>query len=126
MKLKKRSVIMWKKEAEAWVSENLHNTEEDFMKAFINGAELAYNKVNKRFVEELKSQVIQDCKGRNYCTGCGIWNPWEEKCTLFDNRYNNSDKICPRFVKWEMLVRIKGKIDEMFGKEDMMEKLEKK
>ena len=72
-----------------------------------------------KYLKELKSQVIQDCKGHNYCTGCGIWNPWEQKCNQFDHKYNNTDKICPCFIKWEMLDRIRDKIDEMFGAEEV-------
>ena len=70
-----------------------------------------------KYLEELKSQVIQDCKGHNYCTGCSIWNPWEKKCYLCPYEYNNTDKICPRFIKWEMLNRIRDKVDEMFEKD---------
>ena len=35
------------KEAEKWVEKNLHNTEEDYIKAFKDGAEFGYNKANE-------------------------------------------------------------------------------
>ena len=33
---------MFEKEAEKWVEKNLHNTEEDYIKAFKDGAEFGY------------------------------------------------------------------------------------
>lgn len=38
---------MFEKEAEKWVENNLHNTEEDYIKAFKDGAEFGYNKANE-------------------------------------------------------------------------------
>jgi len=38
---------MFEKEAEEWVKNNLHSTEEDYIKAFKDGAEFGYNKVNE-------------------------------------------------------------------------------
>lgn len=38
---------MFDKEAEKWVENNLHNTEEDYIKAYKEGVEFAYNKVNE-------------------------------------------------------------------------------
>lgn len=35
------------KEAEKWVENNLHSTEEDYIKAFKDGAEFGYNKANE-------------------------------------------------------------------------------
>lgn len=35
---------MFEKEAEKWVENNLHSTEEDYIKAFKDGAEFGYNK----------------------------------------------------------------------------------
>ena len=34
---------MFEKEAEEWVENNLHSTEEDYIKAFQDGAEFGYN-----------------------------------------------------------------------------------
>lgn len=39
---------MFEKEAEEWVENNLHSTEEDYIKAFKDGAEFGYNKANER------------------------------------------------------------------------------
>ena len=38
---------MFEEEAERWVENNLHNTEEDYIKAFKDGAEFGYNKANE-------------------------------------------------------------------------------
>ena len=38
---------MFEKEANKWVENNLHSTEEDYIKAFKDGAELGYNKANE-------------------------------------------------------------------------------
>ena len=38
---------MFEKEAEEWVENNLHSTEEDYTKAFKGGAEFGYNKANE-------------------------------------------------------------------------------
>ena len=43
---------MFEKEAEEWVVDNLHNTEEDYIKAFKDGAEFGYNKAK----EEMQAQ----------------------------------------------------------------------
>ena len=40
---------MFDKEAEKWVENNLHNTEEDYIKAFKDGAEFGYNKAMKEW-----------------------------------------------------------------------------
>ena len=38
---------MFEKDAERWVENNLHSTEEDYIKAFQDGAEFGYNKANE-------------------------------------------------------------------------------
>ena len=38
---------MFEKEAEKWVENNLHSTEEDYIKAFKDGAAFGYNKANE-------------------------------------------------------------------------------
>ena len=38
---------MFEKDAEEWVKNNLHSTEEDYIKAFKDGAEFGYNKANE-------------------------------------------------------------------------------
>ena len=38
---------MFEKEAEKWVENNLHSTEEDYIRAFKDGAEFGYNKANE-------------------------------------------------------------------------------
>ena len=38
---------MFEKEADKWVENNLHSTEEDYIKAFKDGAEFGYNKANE-------------------------------------------------------------------------------
>lgn len=44
---------MFEKEAEEWVENNLHSTEEDYIKAFKDGAEFGYNKAK----EEMQAQI---------------------------------------------------------------------
>ena len=46
---------MFEKEAEKWVENNFHNTEEDYIKAFKDGAEFGYNKAK----EEWKKHFLQ-------------------------------------------------------------------
>ena len=43
---------MFEKEADKWVENNLHSTEEDYIKAFKDGAEFGYNKAK----EEMQAQ----------------------------------------------------------------------
>ena len=43
---------MFEKEAEEWVENNLHSTEEDYIEAFKNGAEFGYNKANEWHFDE--------------------------------------------------------------------------
>lgn len=45
---------MFEKEAEEWVENNLHSTEEDYIKAFTDGAEFGYNEKYSEFENELK------------------------------------------------------------------------
>ena len=40
---------MFEKEAEKWVENNFHNTEEDYIKAFKDGAEFGYNKAKEEW-----------------------------------------------------------------------------
>ena len=40
---------MFEKESEEWVENNLHSTEEDYIKAFKDGAEFGYNKTKEEF-----------------------------------------------------------------------------
>ena len=61
---------MFEKEANKWVENNLHSTEEDYIKAFKDGAEFGYNKCNeqltkaKELIEELSSSlsVVGECE----------------------------------------------------------------
>ena len=46
---------MFEKEAKKWVENNFHNTEEDYIKAFKDGAEFGYNKAK----EEWKKHFLQ-------------------------------------------------------------------
>ena len=44
---------MFEEKAEEWVKNNLHSTEEDYIKAFKDGAEFGYNKANEwQYVSE--------------------------------------------------------------------------
>ena len=44
---------MFEKEANKWVENNLHSTEEDYIKAFKDGAEFGYNKAKEwHFVKD--------------------------------------------------------------------------
>ena len=44
---------MFEKEAKEWIENNLHSTEEDYIKAFKEGSEFGYNKANEwHFVKD--------------------------------------------------------------------------
>lgn len=51
---------MFEKEAEEWIKNNLHSTEEDYIKAFKDGAEFGYNKA-KEDADKMKSQFLELC-----------------------------------------------------------------
>ena len=42
---------MFEKEANKWVENNLHSTEEDYIKAFKDGAEFGYNKYDEQLTK---------------------------------------------------------------------------
>ena len=78
---------MFEKEAEEWVKNNLHSTEEDYIKAFKDGAEFGYNK-GKEDVKKtiLKLRNCMNCKHRDTrCFSSGedkgvvLCNHWEMK-----------------------------------------------
>ena len=46
--------IMFEEKAEKWVKDNLHSTEEDYNKAFVDGAKFGYNEKYSEFEKELK------------------------------------------------------------------------
>jgi len=46
--------IMFEEKAEKWVKDNLHSTEEDYNKAFIDGAKFGYNEKHSELEIELK------------------------------------------------------------------------
>ena len=48
---------MFEKEANKWVENNLHSTEEDYIKAFKDGAEFGYNKAFVEADKNLKAIV---------------------------------------------------------------------
>lgn len=49
---------MFEKEAEDWIKNNLHNTEEDYIKAFKDGAEFGFRKGIKA---KINTTTISDC-----------------------------------------------------------------
>ena len=49
---------MFEKEAEEWVKNNLHSTEEDYIKAFKDGAEFGFQKGIKT---KVNTTTISDC-----------------------------------------------------------------
>jgi len=52
---------MFEKEAEEWVKNNLHSTEEDYIKAFKDGAEFGYNKANEwHYVKDGNPEELHD------------------------------------------------------------------
>lgn len=51
---------MFEKEAEEWVENNLHSTEEDYIKAYKDGAEFGYNKA-KEDADIMKSRFLELC-----------------------------------------------------------------
>ena len=46
--------IMFEEKAEKWVKDNLHSTEEDYKKAYVDGAKFGYNEKYSEFEKELK------------------------------------------------------------------------
>ena len=57
---------MFEKEANKWVENNLHSTEEDYIKAFKDGAEFGYNKCNEQLTKakELLTKWVELFKPR--------------------------------------------------------------
>ena len=63
---------MFEKEAEEWVENNLHSTEEDYIKAFKDGAEFGYHKASEwHYVKDGDLPKDEDWKWcvsyRGYC-----------------------------------------------------------
>lgn len=57
---------MFEKDAEKWVENNLHNTEEDYIKAFKDGAEFGYNKAFVEADKNLKAVVADFNKANKW------------------------------------------------------------
>lgn len=59
---------MFEKEAEKWVENNFHNTEEDYIKAFQDGAEFGYNKADEQLtkVTEIIKLLLWDLRNHSY------------------------------------------------------------
>ena len=63
---------MFEKEAEEWVVNNLHSTEEDYNKAFIDGAEFGYNKgyhdAEEHYMNVIDSQhkLVEESKANEW------------------------------------------------------------
>lgn len=99
---------MFEKDAKEWVENNLHSTEEDYIKAFKDGAVFGYNKANEwHFVKygDLPKENIYLVIRLNdentcykYCTG--FWEK-EEKCfhTLFCSKVDTKD-----IIAWKEIV----------------------
>lgn len=52
---------MFETEAKEWVENNLHSTEEDYIKAFIDGAEFGYNKCFEQIRKIVNEHTRLDC-----------------------------------------------------------------
>lgn len=107
---------MFEKEAEKWVENNLHNTEEDYIKAFKDGAEFGY----KRGFEEcakarLNVTTISDCpikddwhyvKNRDfpvredyYVIAChSVAGDFTDRCQWLNNEWWDADGETKHFI----------------------------
>lgn len=97
---------MFEKEAEEWVKNNLHSTEEDYIKAYKDGAEFGYNKANN-LIEKMKCcanckhSEQGECDGFENCSFChagdcycrikqktrnsaGEYHDWDDKCDKWE------------------------------------------
>ena len=63
---------MFEKEAEKWIENNLHSTEEDYIKAFKDGAEFGYNKgyhdAEEHYMNVIDSQhkLVEESKANEW------------------------------------------------------------
>lgn len=63
---------MFEKEAEGWIKNNLHSKEEDYIKAFKDGAEFGYKKANEWHYPS-KGEYPKECENVwCYCKGLGF------------------------------------------------------
>ena len=75
---------MFEKEAEDWIKNNLHSKEEDYIKAFKDGAVFGYDKANEELKElcMLRKMRIEDLeeqiKKMKCCGNCGKWENCEK------------------------------------------------
>lgn len=72
---------MFEKEANKWVENNLHSTEEDYIKAFKDGAEFGYNIEKENAELKEKISILLSCK--NCPENKGGWvcvKEYENKC----------------------------------------------
>ena len=76
---------MFEKEAEEWVKNNLHNAEEDYIKAFKDGADLGYNKANEwHYVKD--GDLPKENKPLLCVRGGNIYIAWYYNGVYHDNR----------------------------------------
>ena len=112
---------MFEKEAEEWVENNLHSTEEDYIKAFKDGAEFGYNKANEwhypskgeypKDEKNFQSYVVAYYGAKGSCAnGKPCWEElcydtenkrWLDKDTLDDIPYVNQEGIV---IAWKEIV----------------------
>ena len=84
---------MFEKEANKWVENNLHSTEEDYIKAFKDGAEFGYNKAFVEADKNLKAIVTDFNKAKEL-----IEELKEENCELL-GIIQGKDKVIQELKK---------------------------
>ena len=93
---------MFEKEAEEWVENNLHSTEEDYIKAFKDGAEFGYNKANEwHFVKDGDLPKDEEYKWCVSSRGYPYVARYEELFVSWTNR-ENKEVMCP--YAWKEIV----------------------
>ena len=88
---------MFEKEAEEWVEKNLHITEEDYIKAFKDGAEFVYNNANEwHYVKDGDLPKEFDKPYLCYLNGyfeVGYFMAYKEQPWHFDNYYLDNEDV---------------------------------
>ena len=88
---------MFEKEAEEWVENNLHSTEEDYIKAFKDGAEFGYNKANEwHYVKDGDLPKVFDkpylCKVYSHFE-VGYFTAYKDQPWHFDEYYLDNEDV---------------------------------
>ena len=89
---------MFEKEAEEWVENNLHSTEEDYIKAFKDGAEFGYNKANEwHYVKD--GDLPKDNNEKLCFHGKGtVVARYDDEYGCWETYFNNLETVIPSIV----------------------------